>query len=759
MPAGTEVERRALQVLEELADADDPDTLRPRLLAREPEAVQRRVAALERSAAAADPLTGSLQTLPDLELPERVGPYRIAEPLGQGGMGSVWLARRDDGVFDQAIAVKFIHTELDAHAIARFDAERRMLARLEHPNIARILDGGLADSGLPYLTMEYVEGRPIDAAAAGLSAADTAAIFVQAAEAVQFAHSRLVVHADLKPSNILVDGAGRARLLDFGVARLVDDEDSAGPTPMTQDYASPQRRAGGSASIADDVFALGVILRDLVAEAGDRDLTAIAARASADDEATRYGSVAALLGDLTRWRERLPVSARPQTVGYRLERFWARRRAVVAITATAMLLLMGATAVASVNYVRAERARANANARLADAREAASYLMYDVADALDRTPGALPLRTRVAAVSQRYLDRLSTAPGAPVAVRLESADGLLRLGLRQGAQDVANLGQPAAARRSYAGALRVLGDLKGVDADRLRARTLLAQASLESNAFNDIATADRLLAQARPLIEGPAAPAAALKGDYALAMSELRQWQARYPDALAMARVALATGAAADPYADARRRERALSLLGDALFYGGDLEGGLDAYRQGAATLERAVARWPGDPMLQRRLSQARWNIASTLLEANRPREALQAAEGASAVSSAAAEAEPADAGVQRTHIINENARALALAKLGRTDEAVAVLTTNSARRLALWRAAPEQTHLARDYAVSMTMLGDVEAEAGRTDVACQRYGQARAVFDGLSRKGQISDQDRNFQLKLLLQNEARRCG
>lgn len=758
MPARAEVERRALQVLEALSEATDAE--RPELLAREPPEVRRRLAALEASLGAGDLglATGPVSRTPELERPERIGPYRIDEPIGQGGMGSVWLARRDDGVFDQAIAVKFIHTELDSQAIARFEAERRLLARLEHPNIARILDGGLASSGLPYLTMEYVEGRPIDAATAGRDIAGTVAAFMQAAEAVQFAHGKLVVHADLKPSNILVDASGRVRLLDFGIARLVDDDDAVGPTPMTHDYASPQRRAGGRASIADDVFALGMILEDLTGAVGDRDLDAIAAKAAAPDEAARYGSVAELLGDLTRWRERLPVRARPQTVGYRAERFLARHRLGVALTVAAMLVLAASTAVATVSYIRAEQARAEAEARFDDARGTARYLLYDVADALDRTPGTLPLRTKVAAVSQRYLDRLSTTPHATPAVRLESVDGLLRLATRQASSDAANLGQAEAARRSYDRALRVLRGLNGPIVERQRARALVGAARLESNAFNDFARAERFLAEARPLVDGARAPAADLFGEYANALSELRQWQARYPEAQAAAEAAEAAPATRNAYADALRRELAAGMAGDAIFYQGDVVGALVPYRRSLAMAEASLVRWPDDPTLRRRLARARYNVASTLLEAGRLDEALAASVRASAISGALAAAEPTDAVAQRMFTINENVRALTLGKLGRTDEAVAILSASAARRLALWRATPGDIHLARDYATSIAMTGDVEVEAGRKASGCRRYAEAETVFADLGRKGQISDQDRDFMLKLLQRNRAKHC-
>lgn len=204
---------------------------------------------------------------------ERIGPYRIVRALGDGGMGSVWLAERADQRFEQLVAIKVVGVR-SAGLLERFDAERRILARLDHPNIARLFDGGETDDGLPYLVMEYVEGAPVDAWCdrQRLGTTERLELFLKICEAVQHAHQHLVIHRDIKPSNILVDRKGRPKLLDFGIAKLLRADDLAAGgrmtvqdlQAMTPEYASPEQVRGEPVTTATDVYSLGVLLYELL---------------------------------------------------------------------------------------------------------------------------------------------------------------------------------------------------------------------------------------------------------------------------------------------------------------------------------------------------------------------------------------------------------------------------------------------------------------------------------------------------------------
>jgi serine/threonine protein kinase/tetratricopeptide (TPR) repeat protein len=208
------------------------------------------------------------------DAPARAGPYRIGRRIGRGGMGAVYEAERDDGHFEQRVAVKVIHPGLhaDEALVGRFLAERQMLAQLDHPNIARLLDGGVTADGRPYFAMEYVAGLPVDRYAddGSLPLRERLALFAAICQAVQYAHDRGIVHRDLKPSNILVTADGTVKLLDFGIAKLVAADETGGLTRtgvrlLTPEYASPEQIRGESVTPATDVYALGVLLYRLAA--------------------------------------------------------------------------------------------------------------------------------------------------------------------------------------------------------------------------------------------------------------------------------------------------------------------------------------------------------------------------------------------------------------------------------------------------------------------------------------------------------------
>jgi serine/threonine-protein kinase len=247
---------------------------------------------------------------------QRFGPYQVDGEIGRGGMGVVYLARRVDGAFEQQVALKLLPGGARSRELAqRFLRERQILARLEHPAIARLIDGGVDAGGRLWLAMEYVDGVDLARACAQRSLALEArvALLIEICAAVAHAHSRLIVHRDIKPSNILIDGQGRPRLLDFGIARIDDDSERSatltGAGALTPRYAAPEQLAGERATTAADIYALGVVLSELVdaaaleqGRAGRRaELRRVIAKASSVDRESRYASAAALADDLRDW--------------------------------------------------------------------------------------------------------------------------------------------------------------------------------------------------------------------------------------------------------------------------------------------------------------------------------------------------------------------------------------------------------------------------------------------------------------------------
>jgi serine/threonine protein kinase len=285
----------------------------------------------------------------------RIGPWRVLRELGAGGMGTVLLAERADGDFEQKVAIKLIRGFPTEDERRRLRHERRILAHLDHPNIARLLDGGETEDGQPYVVMEYVDGDTLLdwLAEHPLDLRQRLSLFDRLADAVQHAHERLVIHRDLKPNNVMVRADGEPRLLDFGVAKLVDvsqgeDSRQTSTRVWTPGYASPEQRFGGLVTTATDVYGLSILLREMLTgerqpgqanpvPAGfiglrlDAELRGILEAGSADDPGLRYPTVEALRADLQRWLQGRTVRVAPDSAGYRLRKFVRRHRGGVAI--------------------------------------------------------------------------------------------------------------------------------------------------------------------------------------------------------------------------------------------------------------------------------------------------------------------------------------------------------------------------------------------------------------------------------------------
>lgn len=314
--------------------------------------------------------------------PVQIGQYRVLRVLGRGGMGTVYLAEREGEEFRQTVAVKCMRRE-GAEVLRRFLVERRILSRLEHPGIARLLDGGRTETGEPYFVMEYVAGEPLAAwVAKGPSLREKLRLFRLVGEAVEYAHRNLVVHRDLKPSNILVTGDGQPKLLDFGIARLLDETAETGPAPLTPRYAAPEQRSGGAVTTLTDVYGLGALLNELLAGKGqagvDRDLAQIVSKAMELRPEDRYRSVTELLDDLRAYELGRPVQAHGLGWMYRVSKYARRHWIGVGFVAVLLAVSTGLW----MQTVRLERE--GARARLAAHVVPELFAGVSVGEALER---------------------------------------------------------------------------------------------------------------------------------------------------------------------------------------------------------------------------------------------------------------------------------------------------------------------------------------------------------------------------------------
>lgn len=479
-------------------------------------------ALLECDATVSDPIAEGVAAATDhlhSDLPwrgRRIGNYRIVGELGRGGMGSVYLAERADAEYQSQVAIKLIRGFPTRGALERLRRERQLLAHLEHPHIARLLDGGTTADGQPYLVIEYIDGVPLTdwLAVRRPTLPERLRLFRQLCAAVHYAHQNLIVHRDLKPANVLVRADGSPALLDFGIARLnVAEADAERVTELrafTPEYASPEQLAGAVVTTASDIYALGLILYELLcgkvyATAGkvdswrqarpghvarraehewlradaariDGDLEHVVRRALDQDPARRYASASALAEDISRYFDGRPLAAGPDRIGYRVAKFVRRHRVGVGIAALALVAIVGVASWLAVERGRALRAEAQARTEAHTANEVTDFLVSLFQD-------ADPQQTRGNDVSAReLLDQASAHLDAmPIAQTQVQARLLTTLG-----EIYVSIGQP---RRSTDLLGRAIALLRTPGSDPLRLARALNEDCRAWSGISDYAKA------------------------------------------------------------------------------------------------------------------------------------------------------------------------------------------------------------------------------------------------------------------------------
>ena len=455
---------------------------------------------------------------------KRVGPYELDRMLGRGGMGAVYLAHRVDGHFEQKVAIKLIDLPLATNLFRdRFRQERQILAGLQHPYIARLLDGGVTAEGDLYLAMEYVDGVPIHRFCEenDLTESQRLALFLRVCEAVQFAHQNFVVHRDLKPDNILVAVDGTPRLLDFGTAKLLSQSSDNPGSQVTREgyqtytpqYASPEQVLGKPITMASDTYSLGVLLylmttgslpyefkeltteemlrvvceqaprRPLVAGTGkrlDADLEAIVLKALRKEPRERYLSAEHFAADIRAYLEGLPVAARQGTLRYRAGKFIRRHRlALAAAVVVAVTLIAGIAGVLwQAKVANEERRKAEASA--ADLRQLSNSLLSELDEAIKELPGSTGAQKLLVTRVLEHLDRAAKDAYGNRQTQLDLADAYTRLAAIQDDPYVQNLGDPIAALASLDKAIALTAPLASAgsqDRDALRALALATELS------------------------------------------------------------------------------------------------------------------------------------------------------------------------------------------------------------------------------------------------------------------------------------------
>ena len=625
----------------------------------------------------------------------RIGPYQLLHSLGKGGMGSVYAASRADQEYKKIVAIKLVTSGLDsAEMLRRFRNERQVLAGLDHPCIAHLLDGGSTDEGLPYLVMEFVEGLPIDkyCDAHALSISDRLKLFQKVCSAVQFAHQNLVVHRDLKPANILVATNGEPKLLDFGIAKLMTAEFSAEEIelnrgeaqPMTLRYASPEQVRGEPITTASDIYSLGVLLYELLAgvhpfkaaltsrseiEKAIRtqepakpsdavkgrtdaatatkhekqrtaklvqelcgDIDTIVLTALQKQPRSRYPSAESFSWDITRYLNGFPVYARRDDMGYRARKF-IRRHAASVIGAALVIVALIVSSIVSLQFAHTAQAeRVKAQNRFNDVLKLAHFVLFNLDDKIRE--GETAQRKALVTEAVDYLNRLAIDAGRDASVQLELFEGYLKVGDRQGNPNVSNLGDTAGAKVSYTKALQV--------AEALRARN-----PKDTQAQNNVARVNIKLGDLSEYSD----PAEALKN--------YRQ-----------AKGILESLGSAD-----RSVQRSLLIASDGIGTDqgllGDTSGALNSFQRSLQIAKELYAANPSDPHAHQRVALAYENLGGAMADMGAVNEALERLNMARSIYEELATASPRSKARRRDVVAVYQVIGDTLAQAGRQAEAV----------------------------------------------------------------------------------------
>lgn len=389
----------------------------------------------------------------------RCGQFRLVRLLGNGGMGSVYLAERADGEVEQRVAIKFLRFGMHPPSFReRFLRERQILASLNHPGIARLIDAGHRADGQPYLVMEYIDGTPVDVFAKDVSLRMLLTVFLKILDAVSSAHRNLIIHRDLKPSNILIDAAGEPKLLDFGISKVLDDIDTTQTIErvLTPEYASPEQLRGLPQTTATDIYSLGAVLYRLLAGRSPgaaeltppsrvkreipRDLDFIVVKALRQKPEDRYSSAEAFGDDIRAFLDSRPVAARRGNVFYRARKVASRYWPMLVAASIAIAGL-------AIGLYVANRERAIAVRRFGEVRQLSNKL-FEIDRQVRQLPGGSKTRQLIVETSLEYLRRLAVDVSNDPDLALDLGTAYMRVGRVQGVPISANLGQMEEAEKS-----------------------------------------------------------------------------------------------------------------------------------------------------------------------------------------------------------------------------------------------------------------------------------------------------------------------
>ncbi len=659
---------------------------------------------------------------------KRVGRFTVEQVIGSGGMGTVYQAMQDTP--RRIVALKVIHRGVSSpSALRRFEIESQLLGQLHHPGIAQVYESGVHDDGfggLPYFAMEYLkDAMPITGYAEQhqLSSRQRMGLFAEVCDAVHHGHQKSIIHRDLKPDNILVDTSGRAKVIDFGVARATDADiqattllTEAGNIIGTLAYMSPEQISGDGTQLdtRSDVYALGVVLYELLAlrlpydlrnrsipEAGRivredspgklsqvnrtfrGDIETIVAKALDKEKDRRYPSAAELAADVRRYLRNDPILAHPPSATYQLQKFARRHKGLVAGVVFAFLALVIGTAVATQYAIKANRqaqiAREEAeraSRRFEQVRELAHTFIFDFHDKIVHLPGSTPTRIFLVSTGIRYLDDLAEEASDQPDLLLELADGYAKMGDVQGRPNDANLGDLSGALESYHKSLEIRRTLSSHDPENLAFQRMLA---INISSIGDVQA-----------VMGDMDASLRSYQDYMDIVEPLYQKQ---PDHAGMQRM-MTFGH---------------NQMGKYYKANGRLDDALTSFQASLALREKLARSKPDDARSQREVTVGHCKIGDVNMSMNDFQSALDSFQRAHEVRLKRAASNPNNMYAQRDASFTYGRIGNALLAMNRTDEALTNYTESQKIRMALSRADPENTNAQKDVAVGLFRIAEVQ--------------------------------------------------
>ncbi|MBP9109420.1 MAG: serine/threonine protein kinase [Pyrinomonadaceae bacterium] len=729
--------------------------------------------------------------LPKVDYADRhFGNYRIIREIGSGGMGSVFLAERDDGEFSMQVALKIVRQSIaDSEVISRFKQERQILASLHHPNIAVLHDGGLSDKGEPFLAMEYIEGQTLidychDKA---LSINDRLFLFLKICSAVAYAHRNLVVHRDIKPTNILVTADGEPKLLDFGLAKAFESNSTQTLTAyraFTPAYASPEQILGKPVSTASDQYSLGVVLFELLTgtkpfdfdgmavdqmilslQANEvrspstaihthnisetrgvpfvplsRDLDNITLKALRKEPERRYGSVEGLADDIQRYLDGRAVTARPSTFSYLTSRFVRRHKAGVAAASLVVIAFIAALVVSlwQTSIARSERDRAES--RFQEVRQLSNSLLFEIAPKIERLPGSTDARELLVLRALEYLDDLAAESRSDETLQAELAMAYQKVGDLQGNPAKPNLSDFAGAIESYEKAGAILANLPQTVETRTKKASVLkelakirfAQSEIEASirdSHSAVAAFKELAAEMPNSPEiGRSLAATEIELAHTFAINN------QYDVAIPLYRQTLDRLSSMDRN---DRETRRLLTIGTAYLSNGlswnSQQSEAEAENQTAVALAEALrAGYPNDSEVQRTVLNV-FTLASGTFETIKNDVSLSFAEKALEVARRSAEADPADTQARQNLAKAISRYGIVLTLVDRTADGFKHLHQAETILVGLIEREPRNKVYQDDLGTLYTRFGDAELQRKDLVSALEAYKRSAAIFAKLA--------------------------